>query len=245
MVDVAAGKSIGSGFNINTDDAMWFVTAKHVLFDEKGNLLGDTAELLSYGQEDDVGTLLTLNLKGLKAANNLRVSTTGDAAVIRIGVATEKVSAEARQLTVPAGVTIRRKGPDAIYGSSLGDILSFEDVAIGNDVVVFGYPVSIGLAAIPQIEFNRPLLRKGIVSGKNSKLNTLIIDCETFPGNSGGAVVEMAREFAQSRFRVVGLISQFIPFDSARLKGITNPTLLNSGYSVVTPMDRVLELIKA
>jgi hypothetical protein len=110
--------------------------------------------------------------------------------------------------------------------------------------VARSYPSSIGLANIPQVDYKRPLLRKGIVAGKNSKLRTLITDCEIFPGNSGGPVIEVERYFAQSNFRVIGLIIQFVPFDNARIPGLTRTTLLNSGYSVVTPMDFVIELIK-
>jgi S1-C subfamily serine protease len=241
LIEIAK-KSSGSGFYINTDDAVWFVTAKHVLFDEKNQLRGDRAELLSYGVDDDVGTLLDVDLNVLTAADLLRSSKVGDAAVMKIGIATESKSE--RQVTVPTGVSITRKGPDGVYGTTLTDVRSYDDVAIGNDIIVLGYPLSIGLANIPQIDYKRPLLKKGSVAGKNSKLRTLIIDCETFPGNSGGPVIEVEQYFAQSNFRVIGLISQFVPFDNARLPGLGNTTLLNSGYSVVTPMDLVLELIK-
>jgi hypothetical protein len=239
-----ANKSSGSGFYINTDDAVWFATAKHVLFDKKGGLLGETAELVSYGLNDDVGTALEVDLKTLIAANLVRASKLGDAAVIKIAIATEPTRQE-RQVIPSPGVNIKRKGPDAIYGTALSDMRTYDDIAIGNDVIVFGYPSSIGLAISPQVDSKRPLLRKGIVAGKNSKLRTLIMDCEVFPGNSGGPVIEVERYFAQSNFRVIGIISQFIPFDnsgwSAAIGG--NATVLNSGYSVATPVDFVIELI--
>jgi hypothetical protein len=137
LIDLA-NKSSGSGFYVNTDEAVWFVTAKHVLFDEKGELLADKAELLSYGVDDDVGTALEIDLKALNAAGLVKASKSGDAAVLKVGIATEPAKLE-RQISPPPGVSIKRKGPDGVYGTALTDIRTYDDVAIGNDIVVFGY----------------------------------------------------------------------------------------------------------
>ena len=53
-----------------------------------------------------------------------------------------------------------------LLGVGLETIKPFEQVLTGNEVIVFGYPTSLGLAQFPQIDTHRPLLRKGIV-GRN------------------------------------------------------------------------------
>ena len=55
--------STGSGFQLNTGENMYFVTAKHVLFDDKGNLLSDKAEVICQSKDinDDTKTVFTVN----------------------------------------------------------------------------------------------------------------------------------------------------------------------------------------
>jgi len=236
------GKSFGSGFYLNTEDAVWLITAKHVLFDDKGVLLGQKAESLGYNEGDDLGTVLEFDLKVLTAAGFLRSHKSADAAVIKVASATEPADKQ-RTLTPVAGVNLKQVSKQGITGTS--NYLKFDDVAMGNDVIVYGYPNSIGLRAMPQIDQKQPLLRKGIVAGRNSTQHTIIIDCPSFNGNSGGPVVQINNRVFEVDFKIIGIVSQFVPFDnsgwSAAIGG--NATILNSGYSVVTPMDPVMDLI--
>jgi hypothetical protein len=92
------------------------------------------------------------------------------------------------------------RGDDVVY--SLCDpvvdlcVKTFDQVLIGNDVIMYGYPTSLGLANILQLNPDRPLLRKGIVAGKNLQQHTLILDCPIYQGNSGGPIFEIDRDFA-------------------------------------------------
>src|ERR1700693_3163928 len=45
------GVEEASGFYVNTSTSEYFVTAKHVLFDNKGQLLGSAMTLLSYPKD--------------------------------------------------------------------------------------------------------------------------------------------------------------------------------------------------
>ncbi len=109
--------------------------------------------------------------------------------------------------------------------------------------MVFGYPSSIGLKNAPQIDYNRPLLRKGILAGTNPATRTLILDCPVYFGNSGGPVLEVDRQGLTATFRIIGVVIQFIPFNETA-GSQTAMILSNSGYSVAVPMDFVLELLK-
>ena len=72
---------------------------------------------------------------------------------------------------------------------------------------------------------------------------TIIIDCPVYPGNSGGPVLEIDREnFMTTRFRIIGIVSEFVPWVSLS-PGDKNPEISNSGYSIVTPLDAIRELL--
>jgi len=79
------------------------------------------------------------------------------------------------------------------------------------------------------------------VAGTNPQKRSIVLDCPSYPGNSGGPVVELDKEGFQTHFNVIGVVSQYVPFaDSGR----SFMMLSNSGYSIVTPMDFVLDLVK-
>jgi hypothetical protein len=126
------------------------------------------------------------------------------------------------------------------------NLKKFNDVLISNEVFILGYPSSLSFNNDPQIEYKRPLLRKGIVAGKNLIKETIILDCPVYFGNSGGIVIQVD-EIGNGvrKFNIIGVVSQYIPFVE-RLKslqlGYENVSFENSGYSVAVPTDTILEL---
>ena len=125
-------------------------------------------------------------------------------------------------------------------------IKRFAEVLVSNGVFILGYPSSLSFPEDPQIEFKKPLLRKGIIAGINSTRKTIILDCPVYFGNSGGMAIEVEQvAMGQMKYRTIGVVSQFIPFIE-RLKsqqlGYTNLSFENSGYSVVVPMDVIFDL---
>jgi hypothetical protein len=96
------------------------------------------------------------------------------------------------------------------------------------------------------MNYEKPLVRKGIVSGRNEAKNTIILDCEVYPGNSGGPVIEKEPVRQGTSYKLIGTISQFIPFAqgvNTSVKGLTGFALNNSGYSVIVPCDPMLQII--
>jgi hypothetical protein len=139
------------------------------------------------------------------------------------------------------GVAVRESARAGILGVGLDAITRFNDVLIGNEVILFGYPTSLGLQVMPQIDQQRPLLRKGIVAGENLARHSIILDCPVYPGNSGGPVIEID-SFGpfRRRFNMIGVVDQYVPYADG---GRSVTIMANSGYSVVVPMDFVLELV--
>lgn len=235
----------GSGFFLNTTHSEFFVTAKHVLFDPKtGTLAGPACSLVSYARDPKEVTKneFQLNLQQLSAGGYVVSHSTADVAIVKIGTVNEG------KLTPLAGTTVVTVAPSGILGVAEENLRPFADVLVANEVFIFGYPISIGLKHLPQIDYAKPLLRKGIIAGKNDALRTLILDCPVYWGNSGGPVLEVESEGFNKRFKIVGVVSQFIPLVETwrnETQGYQNIDVSNSGYSVASPMDPVVELVSA
>jgi hypothetical protein len=119
-------------------------------------------------------------------------------------------------------------------------------VNIGSEVYIFGYPTSLGIKKSIQYDFQRPLLSSGIVAGKYSEEKTFIIDCPSYPGNSGGPVIVKTPTKTGVEFKLIGILIEFIPYEEQwknTRNNLINTQHYNSGYSVVEPIDFIYELI--
>ena len=250
LIEIPLGDGLvdsGSGFYLNTATSTYLVTARHVLFDDKGKLLGPKMTLLSYPVDpNDQGlNVLSIDLAALSSTGDVIPSQTEDVAVVRI-FTFQTAQSTAEQLKHAAmsplpGVTGVKVAPSGFIVTPISIIKKYADVLVGNDIVVYGYPTSIGLKQIPQLDPNRPLLRQGIVAGLNPAAQTIVNDCFIYPGNSGGPVVELDRTPFQTFFKLIGVVIQYVPFAKGNQALFT---LDNSGYAIVAPMDGVLALLK-
>jgi len=203
-------------------------------------------ELTAYGSnpKDTTKLLLDVDLVTLFSTGHVVADSVQDVTVVRIGTHFEEQGKSA--IRWDPGVVGKSMMTSPLIGVPPENIKRFDDVLVSNNVLIFGYPTSIGLKILPQLDYARPLLRAGIVAGKNETNRTLVIDCPAYQGNSGGPVLEIEEDFPNRYFRVIGLVSQFVPF-AERWKnethGYTNLTLSNSGYTIVVPMDAVLSIV--
>lgn len=81
----------------------------------------------------------------------------------------------------------------------------------------------------------------------NDKSHSIVLDCPAYPGSSGGPVLEAEGDQAGRQMRVIGVVCQFVPSEEVWVNasnGFANRNLSNSGYSIATPMDPGLELIR-
>jgi hypothetical protein len=172
-----------------------------------------------------------INLTSLFKDGQVKYHPSQDVAFVKIGI--PQIIEGQKVTNFIKGVT-KTQGQGSI-GVGPGSVKFFKDVIVGNEVFIFGYPTSI-TEINPWMDTKMPLLRKGIVAGKNEALNAIILDCPAFFGNSGGLVIEVERmSLTGIKYMAIGLITQFVPFDKGWFQ--------NSGYSVVVPMDFVENLI--
>jgi hypothetical protein len=245
----------GSGFFVNTGTAEYLVTARHVLFNTnelpqpgKGlSLLCKKAELRSYSKnpKEKQQNVLQLDLEKLYNENNVKAHSTKDVAVVHMGVNVTKPDGTYAMTLFPE-VTVVAAAPSGVLSAGLDSLKQFDDVLVSNDVYVLGYPSSIGIQQVPQIDYNTPLIRKGIVAGINQSNKTIVLDCLTFFGNSGGPVLQSSPLGLGHRLDVIGVVSQYVPFAEVLVNttmSYSNTQFRNSGYSIAEPVDGVLELI--
>jgi len=168
-----------------------------------------------------------------------------DVACVKIG--SIYIEENLKKLDLIQGVRIQRAPGSDLLCVNIKSTKTYKEVLEANEVFLFGYPVSIGIRNMAQIDYSRPLLRKGIVAGKNDSLMTIIIDCISNKGNSGGPVVEVERVSATKiSFKVIGLVSESVPLAETwvnKTYGYGYYTFSNSGYTVLVPIDKILELI--
>lgn len=158
-----------------------------------------------------------------------------DVAVVKIGMVIKLETGELGVKMSDGVVMMKEAGIVCIDVAK--NVKLFDKVLESNDVFVFGYPTSIS-SNNPLLGIKLPLLRKGIVAGKNDKLNIIILECPIYQGFSGGLVLEVKPKLGAVDVNGIGLITNFVPFRNEGSKEIQN-----SGYSVAVPFDKILELL--
>lgn len=237
---LSLGDSSGSGFIFQSEEGVYLITAKHVLFDESQNLRTKELEITcqTIVENDDSVIRYRINLEKVI----VKFHKSSDVAIIQIG---KKLKGSNKMGYVDAFEKLQSGNSQSVLLKK-EYILLMNEVLISNDVYVSGYPTSLGLQTSAQFDYSKPLLRKGIVSNIYKSARTIILDCPVYGGNSGGPVIQLLDIDGKANYRVIGIISQFIPYvqrwknDKDR---IVNVEYMNSGYSVATSMDVVLELI--
>jgi hypothetical protein len=245
LIELEDGSS-GSGFFLTyLDSKQFLVTALHVLYKKEGliNVLRSTkAKLTSYDQNIALTSPIEFELD----LSILPIKKDDARDIVLVEMANMKTIADGYDITPINGVRKISNGLAKIVLVGDTSLAKFEDVFISNEVFIIGYPNSLSFNNDPQIEYKRPLLRKGIVAGKNLIKETIILDCPVYFGNSGGLAIQVNElPNKQRQYRIIGVVSQYIPFVE-RLRsmqmGYENVNFENSGYSVVVPTDSILDL---
>lgn len=271
LITLGNGSS-GSGFFLNTKDAVYLVTAKHVLFDPTTHApIDPRVSLLSYAKDptDQTANRLYFNLVSLEQSGSVRIHPTQDVVVIKLfevfvppasstppipqpkanpspQPSTTNSSIPDRPIIPVPGVQINSASKTGFLGVDADQaVKTFDQVLTGNPIIVFGYPSSLALQQLQQLDPNRPLLRKGIVAGVNPSKKAIILDCPVYFGNSGGPVVEVDTDGPLNHFQIIGIVDQYVPFiQTGGSQTFAMQFASNSGYSIAIPMDFVLELVK-
>jgi hypothetical protein len=252
------GPSGGSGFFFQTASNLFLVTARHVLFGRdpnSTNFIAPSASLASYPAPETSNEkfMLEVDLDKSRRSGNLKRHPTVDVAIIKVA---DFVSSEGDvyQFSFPEGITRPSDATSGTYqGFKTNDVSPFLAATTGSEIAIIGFPRSLATAPTPiqLIDAEKPLLRHGVIAGRNTQLKLLIVDAASFQGNSGGPVLQLVQipnMFPKrSVYKLVGLVGGFIPHtevwsDQYQTSGAMINA--NSGYTYVMPMDAVFELLK-
>ncbi len=233
---------------LSQDELYRFAIEKIYKLSQKLYLRNTKAELLSYPKDisENSVNILGLDLKNLNEGKKIKYHPKKDVAIIAIGKSIKLEEEE--KIKFFQGVSILKTSKTGIVAVVEKGIKLFKDTMIGNDIFLFGFPTSIGLTS-KEFSIEKPLIRKGILSGKNHKLKTLIIDCPVHHGNSGGLVLEMeVTGVGKYSYFAIGIAIRYVPVFEKGFVEISSikefATYSNSGYSIVEPIDTVIELLK-
>ena len=192
--------------------------------------------------------MYSLDLKLLADEGAIKRHATHDVAVIRIAVLGVTLTNGLSEMSMLGGVNVLSPKEQTCTSFDIEDAGTlFDNVLDGSDSYILGYPVELLNTGFPiEVDFNFPLIRKGVISQRNRNTRKIILDSGVYGGNSGGPVLMVQhRSLAVTSYRVVGLVTQFVPVSTRMFPqvGITNSVYVNSGYSVVEPIDYALELM--
>lgn len=258
---------IGTGFLFVTDKWSYVVTAKHIIIStkrkdkepEKMDFIFDRIRLLWHaeGYKEEIPMIIHVDLNKAYVSSAVYLS---DRDIVAIKTA--RFLGDGTALFPPGIQNISQEIEE--YDSKLTprttvlvmkkDCISFEEIELTADVIFFGFPSSLRRFPLifgGELQFDPewPLFRKGMIAGKNKSNRTLIIDGEVHEGNSGGPVFQIIQDSpTQKKFKLIGLITEFVPYVSISRNERGLPTsfnIQNAGYSIVEPIDKVVELIES
>jgi len=132
----------------------------------------------------------------------------------------------------------------------------YDNIKEASDVIFFGFPSDLSRfnmfypKYILQFDLLHPIFKKGIIAQKNDINRTLIIDGAVYGGNSGSPVITLSKTFSGKQgYYLIGICTQFIPTvitscGESDKDMLTNISIQNSGYSVVEPIDTLMDLLE-
>lgn len=239
--------SSGSGFYLqDSSKQVYFVTAYHVLFNLSTNRpLEDSLTLISYRRdvENDEQNILQVSVYDALKTGNIKIDKQNDIVTIKVATVQE-LDTIGNASVHYSPYAVKKTRSSRITSWFTNDIFNFQSVIAGSDIYIIGYPKSLGLQG--SFDLDRPLFRKGIVAGKDIKYNRIIGDGAVYFGNSGGAVFGFEYQGPQVSVKLIGIVSQFIPFNDFLYDARGNAKSVdtkNSGYSVIIPAELIIKLL--
>ena len=238
-----AGTS-GSGFSITDGTSSYLVSAAHVLFKDKREVYGEPVKVTLCDALTHNAVVYELDCQTLYANNCLlkHRDSTVDVAVCKVGLLNEAdtESGRIKELPVDGVVEINHPADATVLGLKFNSFCLIDKVLLCESVLLLSHPTSL-TNGDPALSRGYPLMRSGMVAGKPPG-NRIIIDCPTYPGNSGGLVLRTSDQSA------IGVAIRNIGFSEKLYSSVDRSEVSirrhNSGFTVVEPMDRVLDIVQ-
>jgi hypothetical protein len=259
---ITNGTGTASGFVMQASNSVYLVTARHVLFNPEVNnatnytLKNTNSPLIcsTYFVETPSTNHTrqwTIDAYFALARGEIKYLTNHDVCLIRF----QDCNPINKHITTSL---------EWVKWITSGGLFQFEEyffqrmtnVEIGADCYGVGFPSVLGLLNSNALDLSQPLLRKGIIAGTNGQRGVIIADCPVYKGNSGGMVITRSIGLGQAsgggivpvtRWYIIGIQTEFIPvltkIEENPSMGYKSIGYDNSYYSLVEPMDGILDLV--
>jgi len=217
-----------SGVYLQHRDSVYFVTARHVLFEPDGSeLRRPRVTLRSFTKNRSIPDpiVIELDLATLDASHRILSSKADDIAAVRIGDVTNREDLTVDWESAPGVVGQAQPGPLQIILDA-DEWRRFDETKVGNDVF---------LTSTERLERGRPLLLEGTLAQKDRATRRFIVDVRVCPGNLGGPVIEVEEGLRNLELNLIGIVVERI-----RRK----PSFDDSEHAVVASVDAILDLIE-
>lgn len=256
---VKVGNSFGSGIYIHINTEVYFATARHVLFNEMLNsqteekgfaLKSKEINIKSYPKNSSFQSFeeIQVDLTSLSHSKHLSLNSTHDLAIFKVGDFIKN------KLLLTKGIT-KISGTLSLNIASQNLVKPVSQISVGEEIYVIGFPKALALTNSHLYNYDKPLVRKGIISGINPN-QTIVIDCAVYGGNSGGPVfiAEKIITQAQGSFKIknhrylAGIVSKYIPLLNTTAQKIRSNTsssvhFENSGYGIIVAFEEIMNEI--
>jgi len=247
-VNLKSINSTSSGVFVSDSQYIYLVTAKHCLFNLQNDLGSQFVSLIYYVNDPFGGKndTITVDLKNSIKYNAILFDETNDIAIVQIGKFIGNTNTGKKLFSYQRyAKKVSNLAPGVIEQSKC---FILDNTLVGEDCILAGFPTSLKNEMNNlNYNFDRPLIRKGVIAGKDKSTRTIIVDCPVYKGNSGGPVFEIS-ELEPNKIGLIGIVSSAIilteKLENSYYKGVTATNLTNSGYSVIIPIEYALNLMK-
>jgi hypothetical protein len=245
---IELGGGSGSGIILALDDFIILLTAKHVIFNpNSGKLNSAETVIFHYPHQPEItkARKLKIDLDGLNNNKFILQHTSLDIAVILLGVIKQDSSEIPFAYYLPELVK-SEEGLSRLVILDQSSVLKFNEVKLGTEILIYGFPKGLGIQGQKEFDSYKPILRRGIVAGKNFDSKTFILDCPVYPGNSGGPII-IFNPADPGQSKIIGIVTQFIPYLEPQLnksKKLKNYNLSNSGLSIGISIEAIAQIVE-
>jgi hypothetical protein len=227
----------GCGFYLTADNAIYLITAKHLLAegllpaDSTGKVPQAELELRSWSASGSgKRVVMTADFAALRQGRNVKPHPSQDVVAVKLAVSAPPLNTappggnRSASISLLRGVTMKESTANDLLAVPADDVVSFDQVAVGNDAIVYGYPILLGMPSNVEFDPALPVLGKALVAGRDAEKHSIVVE-GAHRGSSGGPVFELDPD--GGTYKLAGII-----IDS-----------LDANYSLAKPVDFVLGLI--
>jgi hypothetical protein len=224
-VNSTINSASGSGIMYKTDENLYLITAKHVLFKNDGSIIGENIIITSKNFDETIETATIYEIQNFKICETILHGILDIVAV---------------KIDLNDNIIVNNYINRPLVKKE--NIVPYDNISIFNEIYLAGFPTSLKVD-ITDYDLSKINFRKGIITSKYQ--NEFIVDSSTYYGMSGGAVFSINNT---GNIFIIGIISKLVPllveWYNNREKSIINTDFENSGYSICIRIDDFINLLK-